>query len=113
VEATDNSSYRARFPEHSQVSQAVLEETTGDYIGGLVEYRRIVVAGGGIVPGCYRVGRWGHIANLEPGHCRRGLARLLMKTMLDWCIARRMTMSLWQLQTRVGRYMIPRLQTHF
>jgi GNAT superfamily N-acetyltransferase len=70
--------------------------TKGDYIGWLVEYRRIVVAGGGIfvrelgpVPGCYRVGRWGHIANLytEPGHRRRGLARLLMKTMLDWCIA--------------------------
>jgi len=68
----------------------------GDYIGWLVEHRRIVVAGGGIliresgpVPGCYRVGRWGHIANLytEPGHRRRGLARRLMKTILDWCVA--------------------------
>jgi GNAT superfamily N-acetyltransferase len=66
----------------------------GDYIGWLVEYRRIVVAGGGIlvrelgpVPGCYRVGRWGHIVNLytEPGHRRRGLARRLMTTILDWC----------------------------
>jgi GNAT superfamily N-acetyltransferase len=68
--------------------------TNGDYIGWLVENRRIVVAGGGIlvrelgpVPGCYRVGRWGHIANLytEPAHRRRGLARRLMKTILDWC----------------------------
>ena len=63
-------------------------------MGWLVEQRRTVVAGGGIfvrelgpVPGCYRVGRWGHIANLytEPAHRRHGLARRLMRTMLDWC----------------------------
>jgi GNAT superfamily N-acetyltransferase len=69
--------------------------TNGDYVGWLVEHRGIVVAGGGIfvrelgpVPGCYRVGRWGHIANLytEPSHRRRGLARRLMRTILDWCM---------------------------
>lgn len=68
----------------------------GDYLGWLVEHRRVVVAGGGIliresgpVPGCYRVGRWAHIANLytEPDHRRRGLARRLVKTILDWCTA--------------------------
>jgi len=66
----------------------------GDYIGWLVEHGKAVVAGGGIfvresgpIPGCYRVGKWGHIANLytEPGHRRRGLARRLMNTILDWC----------------------------
>jgi len=55
----------------------------GNYIGWLVEQRGVVVAEGGIfvrelgpVPGCYRVGRWGHIANLytAPAHRRRGLA---------------------------------------
>jgi len=67
----------------------------GDYLGWLVEHRGIVVAGGGIfiresgpVPGCYRRGRWGHIANMytEPAHRRRGLARRLMETILDWCV---------------------------
>ncbi|WP_257031280.1 GNAT family N-acetyltransferase [Tunturiibacter empetritectus] len=52
-----------------------------------------IVAGGGIhlremgpVPGCCRVGRSGHIANIYtvPAHRRRGLARLLMETMLEW-----------------------------
>jgi GNAT superfamily N-acetyltransferase len=33
-------------------------------------------------------GRWGHIASLytEPSHRRRGLARRLMRTILDWCM---------------------------
>ena len=64
------------------------------YLGWLVEHGGAVVAGGGIfigelgpVPGCYRMGRRGHIANLytEPAHRRRGLARRLMETMLNWC----------------------------
>jgi GNAT superfamily N-acetyltransferase len=68
--------------------------TNGGYRGWLVEHERTVVAGGGLfvqtlgpVPGCYRVGRWGHIANMytEPAHRRRGLARRLMETILDWC----------------------------
>jgi GNAT superfamily N-acetyltransferase len=66
----------------------------GEYIGWLVEQTGTVVAGGGIliresgpVPGCYRTGRWGHIVNVytEPEHRRRGLARSLMNTMLEWC----------------------------
>jgi GNAT superfamily N-acetyltransferase len=66
----------------------------GEYLGWLVEHERTVVAGGGIfvrtlgpLPGCYRVGRWGHIANFytEPAHRRRRLARRLMETILDWC----------------------------
>jgi GNAT superfamily N-acetyltransferase len=66
----------------------------GHYFGWLVGHGRTVVAGGGVlvrelapVPGCYRAGRWGHIMNVytEPAHRRRGLARWLMRTMLDWC----------------------------
>jgi len=68
----------------------------GNYIGWFVMHGDSVVAGGGILvwelgpyPGCYRVGRWGHIVNLytEPVHRRRGLGRRLMNTMLDWCKA--------------------------
>jgi len=66
----------------------------GDYVGWLVEHRKAVVPGGGMLirelpptPGCYRVGRWGHIVNVytDPNHRRRGLARRLMNTILDWC----------------------------
>lgn len=68
--------------------------TTGEYVGWLVLYEEQVIAGGGIhvremgpVPHCYRVGRWGHIANVYTvaEHRRRGLARLLMSTILAWC----------------------------
>jgi len=68
--------------------------TNGDYLAWLVEHRGVVVAGGGIFvqeggpgPGRYRMGRLGHIANVytEPAHRRRGLARRLMETMLNWC----------------------------
>lgn len=70
--------------------------TSGEYLGWLVEHEGTAVSGGGIfvrtlgpVPGCYGVGRWGHIANIytEPAHRRRGLARRLMDTILDWCAA--------------------------
>jgi GNAT superfamily N-acetyltransferase len=70
--------------------------TAGDYIGWFVEHSKTVVAGCGIhlrelapVPGCYRIGRWAHIANLytDPANRRRGLARRLMRTMLDWCMS--------------------------
>lgn len=63
------------------------------YVGWLVLCDEEIVAGGGIhlremgpVPGCLRVGRWGHIANIytAPAHRRRGVARLLMETMLAW-----------------------------
>jgi len=66
---------------------------TGDYIAWLALQQDEVVAGGGIylreigpVPGCYRTGRWGHIMNVYTveTHRRRGLARLLMQTILEW-----------------------------
>ena len=66
----------------------------GSYLGWLVEYRGVVVAGGGIhlrevgpMPGCLRVGRWANIANVytHPDHRRRGLARWLMQAVLEWC----------------------------
>jgi len=65
----------------------------GEYFGWFVLWESNVVAGGGIrlqemgpVPGCLRVGRWGHIANVytEPAHRRRGLARFLMDAILEW-----------------------------
>ncbi len=68
------------------------------YAGWLVEHGSVVVAGSGIlirewmpVPQCCRVGKWAHIANVytDPKHRRRGLARRLMTTMLDWCASER------------------------
>ena len=68
---------------------------TGEYISWLAhQHDEDVVAGGGIyireigpVPGMYRTGRWACIMNVytEKAHRRRGLARLLMQTMLEWC----------------------------
>jgi len=66
------------------------------YAGWLVLHERNIVGGGGVllretgpVPGCNRIGRWGHIANIyiDPGHRRRGLARLLMQHILQWAKA--------------------------
>ena len=66
---------------------------TREYLGWLALWQGEVVSGGGIhlremgpIPGCPRLGRWGHIANVytAPTHRRRGLARLLMKTILEW-----------------------------
>ena len=66
----------------------------GHYVGWVVEYEQAAVAGGGVliremgpVPGCCRVGRWAHVVNVytKPHHRRRGLARRLMQTILDWC----------------------------
>jgi len=68
------------------------------YAGWLVEHQSSVVAGGGLliremgpVPGRYRVSRWAHILNMytEREYRRRGLARRLMQTMLDWCVDHR------------------------
>jgi len=66
---------------------------TQEYFGWVVLWEGEVVCGGGIhlreagpTPGCPRVGRWGHIANIytAPTHRRRGLARLVMRTILEW-----------------------------
>jgi len=87
-------------PEESELLRKASEPwfsdllTGGDYLAWLVEHDGAVVAGGGIfvqeggpAPGRYRMGRLGHIANVytEPAHRRRGLARRLMETMLNWC----------------------------
>jgi GNAT superfamily N-acetyltransferase len=66
----------------------------GEYVGWLAEEDGDVLAGGGIYlrelppsPGCLKVGRWGHIANVYtvPAHRRRGIARYLMGEILQWC----------------------------
>jgi GNAT superfamily N-acetyltransferase len=64
-----------------------------EYAGWLVIDEHDIVGGGGVIlretgpaPGCNRVGRWGHIANIyiDPAHRRRGLGRLLMQHILQW-----------------------------
>jgi GNAT superfamily N-acetyltransferase len=66
---------------------------TGEYVGWLALWGEEVVAGGGLhlretgpLPGCYHVGRGGHIGNIytAPEHRRRGLARLIMTRILEW-----------------------------
>jgi GNAT superfamily N-acetyltransferase len=66
----------------------------GDYLGWVCEQGSAIVAGAGILiqevgprPGCYRTGPAAHVVNVytEPSHRRRGLARRLMLTILDWC----------------------------
>jgi GNAT superfamily N-acetyltransferase len=72
---------------------------TGEYVGWLVLFEGEVVAGSGIhlrdtapVPGCCRKGRGGHIMNVYTmeGHRRRGLARFLMQTTLEWSACNRL-----------------------
>ncbi len=68
----------------------------GEYVGWLVERDGKVVGGGGIHlwehgpgPECLRVGPWAHVANVytDPNHRRRGLARMVMEAILDYCAA--------------------------
>lgn len=84
-------------------TQHLLQE--GAYMGWFVGTDRTVVGGAGVylyplqpIPGCYRVGVWGHIANvyIDPSHRRRGLATRLMNEVLQWCNVRtvdRVTLS--------------------
>jgi GNAT superfamily N-acetyltransferase len=67
-----------------------------EYVGWIVQRCGSDVAGGGIIllergpaPGCNRIGRWAHIVNIytAPEHRRRGRARRLMHTILEWCEA--------------------------
>jgi len=69
------------------------------YLGWLVERQGEVVAGAGLTisqllprPGAIDGGAQALIVNVycEPEHRRRGLARALMKAMLDWCKRERM-----------------------
>ena len=68
----------------------------GDYLGWLVEYDARVVAGGGVLlsdlwptPRIRRASRTAHVASMytEREHRRRGLARLIVRAILDWCAA--------------------------
>jgi GNAT superfamily N-acetyltransferase len=68
--------------------------TCGEYVGWFVEYEGEVVAGGGVLlrdlwamPRSLVPGQSAHVGNVytEPAHRRRGLARLIMETILDWC----------------------------
>jgi GNAT superfamily N-acetyltransferase len=62
--------------------------------GWIVEAEGTIIAGGGLhlseigpLPGMFRAGRAAHIANVYTSaeHRKRGIARLLLNTMLDWC----------------------------
>jgi len=82
-----------------QVAEACLPQLSqmmarGDYLGWLVVYEDQIVAGGGMIlrnllprPRVLQGGTEALIVNIytEPEHRRRGLARLLMETMLAWC----------------------------
>jgi len=68
----------------------------GEYLGWVVEYQREVVAGGGILlhdlwptPRHCRAGRSAHVGSMytEREHRRRGLARMVLQAILDWCAA--------------------------
>jgi len=85
--------------EYAALRQACEEWTRGlfqkgEYAGWVVEQGGTAVAGGGLLirehgpySGRYSPGRWAHIVNVytEPAHRRRGLARLVMQTILAWC----------------------------
>jgi len=71
----------------------------GKYVGWFALHEEKIVAGGGIhlrelgpVPGSPYLGRWGYIMNVytEPEHRRHGLARSLMKLILDWTVAEKL-----------------------
>jgi GNAT superfamily N-acetyltransferase len=68
----------------------------GEYVGWLFECDGHVIAGAGAllrqqgpVPGCLRPGKSAHIVNVytERPYRRKGLARRLMGTALEWCRA--------------------------
>jgi GNAT superfamily N-acetyltransferase len=69
----------------------------GEYIGRFVEHDGRVVAGGGVLvrdqwsmpPHLLAPGRNAHVGNVytESAHRRRGVARLIMQAILDWCTA--------------------------
>jgi len=69
---------------------------SGVYLGWLIEHESTVVAGGGILlrdlwptQHTLKAGRMAHVGSIytECEHRRRGLARLVMETILDWCTA--------------------------
>jgi GNAT superfamily N-acetyltransferase len=87
-------------PDQAEVLRAESERwladlfAKGGYVGWLCHHGAAIVAGAGVLlhdmgprPGCFHVGRAAHVVNVytEPDHRRRGLARRLMLTVLDWC----------------------------
>ena len=73
---------------------------SGEYLGWVVEAQGQVVAGGGALirpllprPGCSQDSTEAYVLNVytEPGHRRRGLARQLMRVILEWCTAQGIT----------------------
>ena len=72
---------------------------SGAYVGWFILYEGQVVAGGGImlrvlppVPGSTHNARWGHIVNMytEPGHRRRGLARIILNQLVAFAKAQKL-----------------------
>jgi len=68
-----------------------------EYVAWLIHAGDDLVASGGVYlrdlgpgPGCLKVGRWAHIANVYTvlAHRRRGLARRMMGEALRWCATR-------------------------
>jgi GNAT superfamily N-acetyltransferase len=66
----------------------------GDYLGWIVELDEKVIASGGVMmrrllprPGNLQGSEEAYILNVytEPEHRRRGLARIIMETILAWC----------------------------
>ena len=90
---TDQEALQAMLASSTPLLQRGLMD--GTYRGWLVEAAGVVVAGGGVIvlefqsnPGDPRPQRaW--VVNMftESAHRRRGLARRLMGTMLEWCRA--------------------------
>lgn len=77
-----------------QLSEMLAED---DYLGWLVELEEKVIAGGGVMmrrllprPGSLQGGLEAYVMNIytEPEHRRRGLARRIMETILEWCCER-------------------------
>jgi GNAT superfamily N-acetyltransferase len=86
----------AEVPAFEAATEAWIAErmTRGDYLAWLVEYDARVVAGGGVLvsdlwptPRIRRASRTAHVASMytEREHRRRGLARLVVRAILDWC----------------------------
>jgi GNAT superfamily N-acetyltransferase len=80
-------------------SQPLLAEMIerGEYLAWLIELDGQAIAGGGVIlrrllprPGGLNGGEEAYILNVytEPEYRRRGLARVVMSAIIDWCAAR-------------------------
>lgn len=73
---------------------------SGEYLGWVIEAQGQVVAGGGALirpllprPECTQGSAEAYVLNVytEPAHRRRGLARQLMRVIIEWCMAHGIT----------------------